>query len=184
LLAHVWLAALIAAVVTRVVASLVPEAPISARLLHASVVVPALGIAVLLPLSLHALWFRWRGLPGFDDWVWWSILLTGPAHLAFAAMTVRRAHDLAMGREPTSVVSIYGAAILLGSLPIPIVPSILVAITGLPILPLLWWMKPLIRREREALNGLPRAQASRGKSVGCIPHSLPPSRKSIRRSRS
>jgi hypothetical protein len=161
-LAAVWSGAVLAALVTRVIASWLPARPTSARLASASLTIPAAGVTLLLPISLHCLWFSCSdGLAGFDDWVWFCILLTGPAHLTFLLLTVMRARQLALGREPVAVATIYVWCVIMGSLPLPLLPSAVIAITGIPIAPLLWLMKPLARAEL-AGEPLPRAQLRRG----------------------
>jgi hypothetical protein len=161
LLAWTWACAFAAALLTRVATYRVASQRSSLRLLAASLAIPAAGVALLLPISIHALWFASRGsiaLEGFDGWVSLSMLCSGLAHLVFLALLVQRAIQLAYGRPTLAVGWIYLWPCIAGSLPFPVVPSIIVAITGLPILPLVSLMKPLADHERSAHTLLPRAQ--------------------------
>jgi hypothetical protein len=132
-----------------------------AELLRASLIAPAVGLALILPLTLHLLWFRFAGrdIADFDGWVGMSIVFTGLAHVAFAVMAARRASRLARGEKAMSPGMIYLLTIVFGMAPFPVFPSVLIALTGLPILPLLFLMKDIADRERAAIPPLPRAIA-------------------------
>lgn len=154
-----WLAALVAGAIAYAVASYLPPAGRRERLLHLSFVVPAAGLALMLPLSLHLLYCLAldRNLAGFDEWVGLSIVLVGFAHVAFAATMALRASQLARGKPAITIGAVYFSSVAAASIPFPVVPSLFVAITGLPILPLLWAMQPLAARERATADPLPRA---------------------------
>ena len=156
-----WLAAFIGGLATLVAASYVPFDWPARSLLHASFVVPAAGMALVLPLTVHLGYFVTfgNGLSGFDEWVGLSVLFTGVAHVVFAVMATVRASQLARGKPAISIGFIYACSVAAGMIPFPVIPSLLIAITGLPILPLLYLMKPLANRERAALVPLPRAVA-------------------------
>ena len=155
-LLQTWIVAAIAATAVRV--SLRHMRPAARdedrrRLLVASFVIPAIGIALLLPLSMHALFATGvsGGSSGIDDWLAMGMVFAGLAHVVFAIMLALRAADLARGHvKPLGVGVLYFATVLAGSLPFPIIPSVFIAITGLPLLPLLYAMKPYIERERLA----------------------------------
>ena len=161
IIATTWLLAIAAGAVAYAIASYLPPAGRRDRLLQWSLVVPAAGLALVLPLSLHLLWcvVLDRSLVGFDEWVGLSMLFAGFAHAMFVLLACLRASQLARGVPAVSVSTIYFACVAAGSLPFPVVPSIIIALTGLPILPLLLLMKPLAAREREAPAPLPRAIA-------------------------
>lgn len=159
IIAGTWLLATAAAAVAYAIASYLPPAGRRDRLLQLSLVVPAAGIALVLPISLHLLWCVAldRSLVGFDEWVGLSMLFAGFAHVMFALLACLRASQLARGVPAVSASTIYFACVAAGSLPFPVLPSIIIALTGLPIVPLLLAMKPLAAREREAPAPLPRA---------------------------
>lgn len=154
-----WLAALAAGAIAYAVASYLPPAGRRERLLHLSFVVPAAGLALMLPLSIHLLYSLAinRDAGGFDEWVGLSIVLVGFAHVVFAATAILRASQLARGKPAIPIGAVYFATVAAGSIPFPVVPSIFIALTGLPILPLLWAMQPLAARERATADPLPRA---------------------------
>jgi hypothetical protein len=160
-LAWTWLAAICGALATRVVASFLPSGSPSRSLLHLSFVVPAIGIALVLPLSLHLIYFvLFEGdLRGFNEWATYSMVFAGLAHVVFATLTAVRASQLARGKSPMGVGVIYAGSVAAGMIPLPVIPCLLIAITGIPIVPLLHLMKPLAARERAALETLPRAVA-------------------------
>lgn len=118
----------------------------------ASYVVPAAGIALLLPLTIHmpiALWLS--DADGFDIWCVYSGIFVGVAHLAFAIMVGLRARALVERREPIAVSTIYGVAIAMACVPglLVVLPPMITAATGVPILPLLYAMERWTQRERE-----------------------------------
>ena len=118
-----------------------------------SFALPTLGIALVLPLSLHLLVAIALGLvDDFDKWARWSLMFAGPAHIAFAFLATRRAVRLAQGLPAQSSTGVFANTLLVASIPFALifVPVFLVAVTGLPILPLLRNMRPIIERERPA----------------------------------
>lgn len=154
-----WLGALAAGAIAYTIGSYLPPRGRRERLLHLSFVVPAAGLALMLPLSLHLLYSLAidSSLGGFDEWVGLSLVLTGFAHVVFAAMTMVRGSQLARGKPAISVGVIYLTSVAAGSIPFPIIPSLFIAVTGLPIVPLLYAMQPLAARERATADPLPRA---------------------------
>lgn len=168
-----WIVAFTLAVIVRFVARIVTSRlRISGdpqRLLAESLILPAVGIALLLPISLHMLMFlRSATSYGFDDWVSISLRITGPAHLVFALSSALRGHQLAAGKPAWSPRSIYLLTVFTSCIPFAMlfgIPPVLVAITALPILPLLGAMATIVTRERDALaeapESLPRARLVR-----------------------
>lgn len=127
------------------------------QLLVPSLVLPGLGMALLLPLTLHlpaAVLFDDVG-DGFDHWAALSRDITAPAHVALALLVAVRAVRLARGQRGPSPAWIFSLVTIVVCIPwgILIVPPILVMITGGPIVPLLAWMEPLVKSELAALGG-------------------------------
>lgn len=145
-----WLAAFVAACITY----LTYRGEVR---LTTSLVVPACGIALLLPLTLHLLFFTFvtHSTSGFDEWVTLSLIATGIAHVVFAIMAMTRAYQLARGEPAVSIVAIYFTCVANGAIPF-VIPAAYVALTGLPIIPLLAYMERIATRER-AVPELPRA---------------------------
>jgi hypothetical protein len=130
-----------------------------------ALVVPSLGAALLLPLTLHLPFAAAlsRELRAFDSWAQLSLLITGPTHLALAVLAALRARQLALGVPALSPKWIYGLCVAVSCLPfgIFVIPPLLVAATGLPLAGLMVWMGSLAARERAraASETLPRAIA-------------------------
>jgi len=128
-------------------------------------VVPTLGAALLLPITLHLPFVSAfaRDFRTFDAWAAVGLVITAPTHLAFAALAAARARQLASGEPAISVRRIYTICVAVSCLPFAIfvVPPLLVAATGLPLAALLAAMAPLAARDREraADEALPRAVA-------------------------
>lgn len=130
-----------------------------------ALVVPSLGAALLLPLTLHLPFAALisRELRAFDNWAQLSLLITGPTHLALAVLAAFRARQLALGVPALSPKWIYGICVAVSCLPfgIFVLPPLLVAATGLPLAALMAWMGSLAACERDqaASETLPRAIA-------------------------
>lgn len=173
-----WLAAFATAALVRMLArGITPGEPnelAEHRQRVAALAVPAVGIALIAPLTVHAIVYllgnvaetgTWGGLErardGFDEWVVLSLLLTGPAHITFATLAGRRAAQLARGAIEVSVRRIYIATLIAACIPgiVLLLPPVVVALTGLPMLPLLYWMPRIAERDREEGVGLPAAVA-------------------------
>jgi hypothetical protein len=134
-------------------------------LLTASLVVPALGLAAVLPLSVHGLWAlaTHDSGRGFDNWIDLSIRAVGFAHVVFALLFAVHARQLASAeRAGVTIGDIYGWTVLASAVPFGmwILPELLTAITGLPILIVLHVFDQIAARERIALPALPRAIVS------------------------
>lgn len=143
-----------------------------------SLTIPVAGVALILPLTLHLLFFaltsglRFDQLDhGFNDWVQVSLVVTGAAHVVFAALCATRVHELAAGdaamASPMTPPRIFRITVAVSCFPFVLmfgVPPVLVAITGLPILPLLYGMQRVVARERRELAMLP-AQPPRATAI-------------------
>jgi hypothetical protein len=136
-----------------------------ATLLTRSLVIPTLGVALVLPITLHMPFaLLIGGLDGFDFWVEVSVWITGLAHLVFAWMCAVRAYQLAAGRPAWSPRRIYVVTLIVSCVPFVVlwaVPPVLVAVTALPFIPMLRWLAAVAERERAELGSgpfaLPRA---------------------------
>ena len=129
-------------------------APVSERLLAASYVVPSVGLALALPVTIQAPFFLLLGgsWAGFGGWVELSIEITWSTHLAFATLAAIRAHRLALGAEAPRPALIYGVCVAVSCVPYILlyaIPPILVALTGLPLVMLMIASEAHIARERE-----------------------------------
>ncbi len=121
------------------------------RIFVASFVVPTIGVALLLPLTLHLpiVALGW-GVDAFDDWAALSLMITGPAHVVFAWLAATRAKQLARGELAITPTKIFAITIAASAIPFAVlymIPPILVGVTGLPILVLLDRMERLVARE-------------------------------------
>jgi hypothetical protein len=163
IVAMTWTVAFASSVVAaRVARTLVWERPRMAtddESLVASITLPAAGLAVFLPITIHMPFALFAaGTHGFDQWCTWSVALVGHAHVVLAVLAAHRAASLIERRreEPASTpVSIYVITILVSAVPFGlfyVVPPFLVAVTGLPIIALLPVMERLLARERALLG--------------------------------
>ena len=163
----IWLVAGTSYAIVRLGMRRAALAPRGDALLRASLVAPAVGLGLALPLSLHGLAFALPGAglgPGFDTWADTSVRAVGLAHLVFAATFARRAAQLARSGAPTmSVGGIYLWAVLASAIPwgMFLLPEALTAVTGVFVLPVLFAFDRLAARERDALAQLPTARARR-----------------------
>lgn len=180
LIGAIWVAALLSGGVAY---GLVGWSRVSLRaeaLFAASLMVPTAGLALVLPITIHLGVVQVLAavdalLPGrplsafasmsFLEWLQVSIVITGLTHVVFAALCLTRVHQLMHGRAETMMPRrIFSITVITSCVPfvLLVIPPLLVALTGLPILPLLRAMKPRIERERAELRGelpLPRAVA-------------------------
>ena len=153
LLAGTWSVAFVAAWVTR---QLVSAARPETRDLGAiSYVVPAFGIALLLPLTIHLPLALALGATAesFDNWAELALWITPAAHAAFAGMAATRAYQIAKGRPALATRTIFVATIIVSGVPfafLMFIPPVLVGFTGIPIMLLLQRMPKWIERENEA----------------------------------
>jgi hypothetical protein len=152
----IWAGAIAVALIVRGVVWVVAPPPRGDALLKASLVAPAIGLALMLPLSLHMVVMR----GSFDEWVRLSIRVVGVAHVAFAALFAARAAGLARSATPRiSIGAIFLWTVLASFVPWPfIIPQALTAVTGLFILPVLFLFDAIAAHERTALAALPCAR--------------------------
>jgi hypothetical protein len=111
----------------------------------AGYVVPAVGMALMLPITLHLFVASVVGYSerSFDDWCFWSVVFVSVAHIVFAILVGVRAAAIVGGRPPISVGTIYIAAVTLAGVPgvVLVIPLVITAVTGLPLVPLLYGME-------------------------------------------
>jgi hypothetical protein len=159
LLAATWLLALVAYGITRSVVTVARPAPRGDALLRPSLVVPAVGIALTLPLSIHAIPFLLAG-KDFRGWVCASIVGAGLAHLAFALAFGIHAAQLARGEPRMTIRRIVKWSVIASLVPLGwvLLPELVTAITGLFVVPVLHRFDALARRDRDALPVLPTAR--------------------------
>jgi hypothetical protein len=128
-------------------------------------VVPSVGAALLLPLTLHLVVAAAISYPlrEFDGWVMASVIFTGPTHLVLALLVGARARQLATAVPAISPARIYAICVGVSCLPFAVIvlPPLVVALTGLPMAALMAWMGPLAARDRlhAMVEAVPRATA-------------------------
>ena len=167
ILGATWAVALIAGALARGVASRTRRRYPPDALFAASLVVPTVGIALVLPLTIHMPFaLLVGGGEAFDFWVMVSVGITGFTHLVFAWASATRAHQLVRGRLAWTPRRIYVLTLISSCVPFIIIwaiPPVLVAVTALPFLPMLRSMEHLVERERAQMalapHVLPRAIA-------------------------
>jgi hypothetical protein len=159
LLALTWLVALVAYAVVRLAVRAAAPPPRDDALLRESLVVPAVGIALALPLTIHGLFFLLVG-GDFGEWVAASVALVGLAHLVFALTFGMHAAQLARGEPRMTIRRVFWWSVCASLVPgaLFLLPEILTAITGLFVLPVLHMFDALARRDRDALPVLPVAR--------------------------
>jgi hypothetical protein len=137
-----------------------------------ALVVPSVGAALLLPLTVHlpfwlALTREVHGFDvrGFDEWAALAGFLTIPTHLIFAALVALRALQLARGALAITPLRIFGICVGISCVPLAILvfPPMIVMMTGIPLLVPLSYMESLAARDRErgAAEAIPCAIAVR-----------------------
>jgi hypothetical protein len=162
-----WLTAVIAGVAAWRVAARVRFDLDPEKLFAESLMVPAVGIALLLPITLHMpVILVIRDSAAFDVWVVASMWITGLAHAVFAITSALRGKQLVTGTAAWSPRKIYIATVVTSCVPFAVlyaIPPAIVAITALPFVPLLRAMEWIVVRERKELvatqRALPRAIA-------------------------
>lgn len=160
ILAAIWAAAFAANLVVRVLATRLALRDPLGRHFVASVVVPAVGIALLLPITLHMpVALVIAGSDGFDAWFQISVMITGFAHIVFALMVAVRGYQLATtGATSWSPRLIYALTIVTSCIPFVVlwtIPPILVGLTAMPFLPMLRAMERMVSEERWEMQSGP-----------------------------
>jgi hypothetical protein len=155
-----WLTAILAGLVAWRVALRRTFVADPEALFARSLMIPAAGISLILPLTLHLpVVLVLADHASFDTWVAVSMCITGLAHLVLAATSAARGYQLVAGKRAWTPRGIYAATVVTSCLPFIIlyaIPPILVAITALPFLPLLRAMERIVVRERAELADAPR----------------------------
>lgn len=122
------------------------------RFAHAGLVLPSIGLALVLPITLHVPFvLLLDAVTGLDSWVELSLRLTWPTHLALALLMAVRAVALVDGREPVGAWNIYAICVVVSCVPWVILfglPPLLVAVTGLPMVGLMEALESIAERER------------------------------------
>lgn len=156
-----WIVAAFCGWATRQVTAPFAEHANAGDIFTLSYAVPTLGLALLLPLSLHlVVAFPLSLANKFDDWVRLSMFITGAAHVVFAMMVTRRAIQLAQGRIAVSTRRIFVTTLVVSSIPFALIffiPPLLVGFTGLALVPFMDRMEGMIERERGEQAPLPMA---------------------------
>ena len=154
-----WIAALCAVplswLAVRIWSTLVDVGRIGDRWLFVSVSAPLAGLALALPLSIHAGVALLVGVGDFNGWVGLSCALVGHAHIALAILSVRRASRLVAGEKALSPSDIFGIVTGISAIPGAVfflVPPLVVGATGLPFLYLLQLQEEHVAAERRALE--------------------------------
>jgi hypothetical protein len=159
IISFTWLAAAAAGFVAWRIAARVPLVRQPDWLFAESLMAPTLGIALLLPITLHMpVGLLLADSVGFDSWVVTSVWVTSLTHCVFAGACTLRVHELVTGRPARSPRSIYAATVTTSCIPFILafaIPPVIVAITALPFLPLLRVMETLVARERREIADAP-----------------------------
>ncbi len=134
------------------------------RLARTSLIVPALGLLTVLPLTLHLPFFALAGaLDDFGEWAGLALVITAPTTIVAGILIAIRGSHLAEGRPAKGVLrpwAIYGLGVAAtGPFWVVVLPGVLIALTALPFVPLLAYMETLVARERErtTVGELPEA---------------------------
>lgn len=157
LMAGAWLFACAASVVGHVVGRAVfalPGRPLGDDGLFASLAVPAVGISLFLPLSLHGLVGCVTSSPrDFDEWARFGAAVVGHAHLALAGLVVVACWRMSRGEPHRSGLNILLLTVAVAAVPGVLalgVPPLLVLVTGALFVPaLVSGLSRIARAERE-----------------------------------
>ena len=143
---------LLSAVAGWIAHQLAHEFPGGSRIFVLSYAVPTLGLASLLPLSIHLAGAHALGFAAdFDTYVRASLFWVGAAHVAFAILATKRAAQLAQGRVAISTRRVFAITLVVSCSPgvLILMPPVLVGVTCLVLVPLLDRMERVIARERD-----------------------------------
>jgi hypothetical protein len=158
-----WAAAFAVYVIASRIASRQPMRQPDA-FVRAGLVFPSVGLALLLPITIHLpfLAFGKGGGEAFDEWARLSLEITGPAHIALAVLVTIRAFQLAASDHALSPWTIYFLTILVSCIPyafLLFIPPTLVAITGIPMLAVMKRLATIAGDERAETEDVPHAIA-------------------------
>jgi hypothetical protein len=154
----IWVTAFTALLLVPALASLLRRSRNSDALRVAALTVPSVGLALMLPITIHMLFVLPSGEAAFDEWTWLSAVFVGHVHVVFALLVWARARSLASGiRKPVSVKLIYLLTCVAALIPF-VIPVVFVAVTGLPLIPLLRYMETVAAEDREASRDIPYAE--------------------------
>lgn len=157
-IAGAWGIALAAGIGVTITGSLLPRSRNRGALRTEALAVPAVGISLLLPLTIHLLYLHGESADSFDEWVRMSVMLTSHTHIVLALLVASRAIALAKGEPPVGIPHIYAVTCGVALIPM-IIPMFFVAVTGIPFVPLLLWMPRIARIDRERSRDIPFAIA-------------------------
>lgn len=148
-----------------------PRATLNARIAklmsarRASLNVPLVAASLLGPLALHFPIAAAFGVPAaaFGEWIGMSTLIVGLAHLTLAGLSLRYVHRLLDAQDHDARLSFHrewgfalGMVVVAGCLPgliLLAVPPALVALTGLPLVPaMFFWAEAAARDEAGAVG--------------------------------
>jgi hypothetical protein len=128
------------------------RASVNDRLFPLSYQLVLIGLALLLPLTLHLALARVVDNGAFEPWVIVSLLFVGHVHGVLAFLLARRAGARARGERGRSRASVYGVTVAMSGVPgafVFFVPVVAVALTGLAFLPVMALADRFIAHERE-----------------------------------
>ena len=131
-----WLAASVAAsVVSRTARATNSTTEITASQFAWSFAIPAVGCALLLPLTLQLpiAFLLGTSFKTYSEWIAISVVCVGAAHVTLAALYANRIHALVSGRKPLPIWVIFLLVCLAANVPLPVFPLPFVAVTGVPI---------------------------------------------------
>jgi hypothetical protein len=174
-LAVTWAIAIAGYALVRLFVRVTAPAPRGDGLLRASLVVPAVGIALVLPLTVHGAFVQPFGSAAFDTWFQVSMLVLGAPQLVFALTFGIHASQLARGEPRMTIRWVFRWSVRASLVPSAIFvvmepqgmlfaavgaleTALATAITGLLVLPVLRRFDALARRDRDALPVLPLAR--------------------------
>jgi hypothetical protein len=168
-IALTWLAAIaLGLAAKRLAKNSAPQVRDPVRRFDASFALPAAGIALVLPLTIHVVVASAIGVTArdFDDWARVSVAITGFAHITFALLAAIRANQLATERIAIGSWRIYFLTVFVSCIPFGVlfmIPPLVVGVTGLAIVPMLERMPRWIARDRTV--DVPTAVARRAAHV-------------------
>ncbi|MCC6994013.1 MAG: hypothetical protein IT370_05230 [Deltaproteobacteria bacterium] len=129
-----------------------------ARLGHASLGLPMVGLVLAAPLTMHFVVYLMLGgrlTDDFDTWIRLSAFLVGFAHIVLAILTWGVAHEIVVGEPRTTAAGLIGNTTLAACVPGIIaiaIPPLLVAVTAALFVPfMLAWARRRAGHENATL---------------------------------